>query len=243
MAAWFPLDLVCRVFNVSRELFRRDIRPHLADACVRSGRGNRVEVQGEAAVEARFRKRLETALDEKCRACARAAAAGAVPGSAGGPPGDEFLFAGADSPALERFRTVRADQESIKLAQMRKEVIARSDLRTSLARFAAVLRRGGEVLQRQFGPDALAVWEESIAEAVRSVAELMAETEASAEVGPAEVEPPRRQDAEKAEATPGQAPEKHKEAERTRKKRLARRRAIVRSVKAKKGGRRGRNPG
>ena len=89
---------------------------------------------------------------------------------------------GVSSPALERLREVRVLQDQIKLDLMRADAIPRRDLEPSLAKFAGILRRAGETLQRQYGDDAAAVLNEAVAEAVASWETMLAGTDAAAEV-------------------------------------------------------------
>ena len=58
------------------------------------------------------------------------------------------------SPALERWRSHRADLASLDLAERRNELIDRSKNRDTLARWASLVRRMGEQLGRRYGNDA-----------------------------------------------------------------------------------------
>ncbi len=81
--------------------------------------------------------------------------------------GEDPLMAGEGSPALERYRTVRADQEELKLAEMRRELLPRSDIHAVLIRGMSIVRRSMETLQRAHGDDAMAIVSEALEEAER----------------------------------------------------------------------------
>lgn len=67
---------------------------------------------------------------------------------------DALLAAGGDSPALEKYRAMRAGQEEIKLQRLRQQLVAVDEVRTGLHQIAGAVRRGVERLQRTFGNDA-----------------------------------------------------------------------------------------
>jgi hypothetical protein len=78
---------------------------------------------------------------EDCEAWLRAHEAGkvAVKADRYDPENDE-----SDSPALERFRLARAQQEEIKLAKLRRELIEADAVRDWLQRFSLLMRGFGE---------------------------------------------------------------------------------------------------
>ena len=57
---------------------------------------------------------------------------------------DDLSDDDSDSPALERFRLARAQQEEIKLAKLRKELIEADAVRDWMQRFAGLMRGFGE---------------------------------------------------------------------------------------------------
>ncbi len=67
---------------------------------------------------------------------------------------DELLADGDGSPALERYRLARAQQEEIKLQTMRSDYVSIDDIRTLLMETAALYRGATERLIREFGNDA-----------------------------------------------------------------------------------------
>lgn len=57
---------------------------------------------------------------------------------------DDLSDDDSDSPALERFRLARAQQEEIKLAKLRRELIEADAVRDWMQRFAGLMRGFGE---------------------------------------------------------------------------------------------------
>ncbi len=81
-----------------------------------------------------------------------------------------------DSPALERLRAARASQEEIKLAAMREQFIDREWMHSRLMEIASLLRQCGEQLQREYGPDALQILDDSMTEIEAKIDEIGAES-------------------------------------------------------------------
>lgn len=74
--------------------------------------------------------------------------------------GDDPLLAGTDSPGLERYRLARAALAELELDERQKNVVRVEVIRDALLRFADILRRLGDRLNRRYGADAgLAVYD------------------------------------------------------------------------------------
>ncbi len=73
--------------------------------------------------------------------------------------------AGRDNPATIRYRTAAADLLELDLAERKKTLLPRSEVREMLALVANILRGAGDTLQRGFGPEAHAVLEEALDDA------------------------------------------------------------------------------
>jgi hypothetical protein len=67
---------------------------------------------------------------------------------------------GPSSPNLERWRAARADLAELEREQREGNLIPREEIHDGLVRLAARLRKFGETLQRQFGPEAHRLLEE-----------------------------------------------------------------------------------
>ena len=70
---------------------------------------------------------------------------------------DDPLMSGSDSPHLEKYRKYKANLAELEYYRRLGNWIPREDVHSGLGECAAILRRAGETLQRQFGPDALDV--------------------------------------------------------------------------------------
>jgi hypothetical protein len=90
---------------------------------------------------------------------------------------------GPDSPALERFRLARAQQEEIKLESMRGDFLPREDAKTMLLEIASIYRSAGEILVRNFGNDAGDVINDALDEASRRFEQRWGHDRTGAEVG------------------------------------------------------------
>jgi hypothetical protein len=86
---------------------------------------------------------------------------------------DDPLMVG-DSPALERYRTLKADLLAIDLAERQETVIDRAKMHERLARMAAAAKGFNEKLERKYGRDA-ADWFEQMLEVWEREAEATAE--------------------------------------------------------------------
>jgi hypothetical protein len=82
---------------------------------------------------------------------------------------DDPMMGGDESPALERYRGVRADQEELKLAAMRRELLPRQEIVAHLQRGQGIVRQAVEALQRQFGPEAAKLMNDAFEEAQRAL--------------------------------------------------------------------------
>jgi hypothetical protein len=81
---------------------------------------------------------------------------------------DELLAGGGDSPALEKYRAMRAGQEEIKLQRMRGQSVQVDEVKTGLQQIAGAVRRGIERVQRAYGNDAAEMVLEPLAEFERN---------------------------------------------------------------------------
>ncbi len=86
-----------------------------------------------------------------------------------GKPGRPVV--GGDSPALEEYRKHRARIAKVEAEEREKTHIDLREIDETLTRFAGIIRRAGEALQRQFGNGASDVLNEAIDEAERQLAE------------------------------------------------------------------------
>lgn len=77
---------------------------------------------------------------------------------------------GVASPALERQRAESAEIMRLRRLAMAGTLSPRKDIRATLGRVAALLRSAGELLERDFGPDARAILDEALDDAEREIA-------------------------------------------------------------------------
>lgn len=76
------------------------------------------------------------------------------------------------SPALERFRHARAGLAELELETRQGQFLSRDKVHECFGKVANLLRSAGEMLQRQFGADALGILNEALNEGCRAVADL-----------------------------------------------------------------------
>lgn len=84
---------------------------------------------------------------------------------------DDDLMQGEATPALERYRAAKADLAELELQDRRSQTIDRAEMHEKLAKSAATLRRVGEDLERTFGVEALEIYNDGIADAMRALSE------------------------------------------------------------------------
>ena len=82
---------------------------------------------------------------------------------------DDVLLTGESSPALERYRAERALLARLDRLERERVLVNRQEIREGLSRIASVLRTAGDTLQRQYGPGALEILNEALAEAEREM--------------------------------------------------------------------------
>lgn len=82
---------------------------------------------------------------------------------------EEELLTGESSPALERYREERAALARLDRLERERVLVNRQEIREGLSRIATVLRTAGDTLQRQYGPGALEILNEALAEAEREM--------------------------------------------------------------------------
>jgi hypothetical protein len=80
---------------------------------------------------------------------------------------DPLLVGGEESAGLERYRNARADREEITVRKLRKEVVSVDEVVGGLMRGMEFIRAAGDELQRKFGPEAHAILDGAIDNAVR----------------------------------------------------------------------------
>ena len=82
---------------------------------------------------------------------------------------DDVLLTGESSPALERYREERAALARLDRLERERVLVNRQEIREGLSRVASILRTAGDTLQRQYGPGALEILNEALAEAERAM--------------------------------------------------------------------------
>lgn len=88
---------------------------------------------------------------------------------------DEELLFGEGGPVIDRLRLAKAQLAELDLAQRRGLLLPRDVTHERLGQMASILRRAGEILQRQFGEDAHRILDEALDECERTIEEWSAE--------------------------------------------------------------------
>jgi hypothetical protein len=116
-----------------------------------------------------------------------------------GDASEEIWTGDASSPALERLREVQYEIKKRELAELDKVLVSRDAMHKCLTQIVTILRAGGDTFQKQFGPDALDLLNDLIADCDRSVEAFFQQHQAADESrGDAET----RSEAEKTTAEP-----------------------------------------
>ena len=85
---------------------------------------------------------------------------------------DDLLDAAISSPALERYREERVILAKLDRLEREGQLIPRDEIRLGLGQIAAILRTAGEMLQRQFGNDAVEILNDGLEEAERCISKI-----------------------------------------------------------------------
>jgi len=146
-AGWFSLSQMHAVFNLTPQAFAKSIRPLLKDEDIRdAGQHGKVRIHCRAAINAYAAKQAEKAADSAKRKA-------------------DPLLAGANSPALERYREHRAGLAELDVKERTAELVPLNDLWPALERFAGFIRRAGETLVPRFGNEAADILNDAINDA------------------------------------------------------------------------------
>lgn len=141
---------ICAVVGVGqRELQRRWLSVVPIDAVVGSGGRKRYTLAALGAIV--------TGLLQRERESGRS-----------GLDCDGDLF-GEDSPALERYRTARAELAELDLEVRRAKLLDREKLENQWNAGAVALRNAGERLQMRFGDEAVSLYNEGVSDFARAV--------------------------------------------------------------------------
>jgi hypothetical protein len=81
--------------------------------------------------------------------------------------GDDPLLCGADSPALERYRGEKAILAKLDRQEKQRRLLPREVIHEALMRTAAILRKTGELLQKNHGPEAARLLSEALEDCQR----------------------------------------------------------------------------
>ena len=88
---------------------------------------------------------------------------------------DDPMFAGANSPQLERYRKIKTDLLELQLGKERKQLLSREFVHEIHVQVAALLRGAGETLQRKHGQDAADVLNMALDDGDRLIATFASE--------------------------------------------------------------------
>jgi hypothetical protein len=139
---WFSLANSAAAFDVNRQTFHATYRPLVPPEAIKvDGRNTWIHL-----------RRLIEAWSAKDRQIA----SGDV---------DAELYGGSDSPNLERLRAAKAALSEMDLEERRGTHADIRNLESGLMRFASIIRRTGEILQRRFGSEAIDILNDGIEQA------------------------------------------------------------------------------
>lgn len=142
------------VWGVSTEYARRELIPLAGDEHRWQERErSTVYVRGRVVLDAWLANKLEQKAGRR-----------GEPPPASGADGDELVFAGADSPQLERYRKLKADMVQLDLLEREKRLIPRQQVRSFVDELASQFREEGAILQKQLGEDGANFHNERMAE-------------------------------------------------------------------------------
>ncbi len=165
---WYSTAEAESIFGVVHQVFYQTYRPHIPESAKRMD-GQRVMLHLPSAIKAWVKHREDYITQQF-----------ADPDMVG------------DGEGLDRFRMARAQQEEMKLEQMRKTHVPLADLNAALGQLSGILRTAGNNLQRQYGNAAGEILNQAIDEFEKRMAMVIPraqETTETAEVKPAEAKP------------------------------------------------------
>lgn len=151
---WFTRTELAAIFGVSISQVDRHYAQMVGEEC-RKKAGGKTYYKARAIIDAVVAAELQK----------RGTAAELV----GGDP----LLEGAETPALEEFRRIRAAQEKIKLSEMEGKSIPLDQLESALMEGTAVWTRYAEVMVKRFGNEAGQLLQEANEEWVRMVEKVL----------------------------------------------------------------------
>jgi hypothetical protein len=139
--AWFTRAQAAELCGTSPRNFDERIRQHLPDDSTRgSGRNLRYHGAGIVAAMVAYRQ----------------------PAAVVSPESDDPLLSGAATPALERYRSLKADLAEIDVGERRGRIVRSAVISDAIKGGLSAMRQTGDRLTRQFGNDAGQLYNEGI---------------------------------------------------------------------------------
>lgn len=148
---WFSITEAAEIFGLTVMGFRTSILPLVQEEDRRKPKPNVVLLRARGVIEA-YAAKLAARSTERPTT-----------------DDDAVMMAGGNSPALERFRAAKAELTEMEVARQRRTHVNTRDFHDLLMRFASLVRKGGEILQRRFGPDAADIHNRAVDEAVELI--------------------------------------------------------------------------
>lgn len=152
---WATVSSAAAFLGVTPQSIRQTYFPCLRDVDIRRS-ANPIVFRVAALIEVMVEKRVaeRTAITPQA-------------------PADELLLEDGDSPALERYRLAKAKLAELDLETRKGQLIERDKARDIFSRWAVLVRRMGERLAKQFGPDAAATVNETLESCRAAVVEVV----------------------------------------------------------------------
>ncbi len=143
---WFDLATMADIFSVTPQSFWKTNRPLIDPKDIRNAtQRGRVMIHARGAIDSWVAHKVQAATKN----------------------GADPLLVGGDSLGLERYRLAKAELAEMDVQLRQKTHVDINTLNAEMMQFAAIIRRSGDALQRQFGNDAAKIVSGAIDAAVR----------------------------------------------------------------------------
>ena len=141
---WYTKQQMAELLNVTEQHFDRSLRQY-APADGQKTIDRRIYFHARALIDGWIKSQIEATKQQTGET--------------------EPAMQGTETPALEEWRKIKAQQERIRLAEMEGSMIPLASLEPALTQLASILRQAGDQLQRQHGDLAAEVLNLAVTEA------------------------------------------------------------------------------
>ena len=158
-ALWLTRRDAAKLIGISAAHFDNAIRPNLSPESFRGKSGHAsLRVYAPAVVEYRIKQKVAEVAKPQ--------------------DGDDaMLYAGSDSPNLERLREWKANHAELDFKKAKGELVARSEIEPIHVKLFGAIRRAVEIVQKRYGNDPAQIINEAVTDVQSQLKRMVEDSE------------------------------------------------------------------